>query len=57
MTPTTLLRVYDMSQGVITVETLDWTAKQVAVLSGAEEGECLKWVISVFEILQKHGLV
>ncbi|KAF8467520.1 hypothetical protein JB92DRAFT_3060262 [Gautieria morchelliformis] len=57
MTFTTLLRIHDASQGVITAQTMDWAAKQVAVPSGAEEGECLKWVMSVIGILQKHGLV
>jgi len=57
MTLTTLLKIHDVSGGVITPEQLDAAARKAVVNPGAPIGECLEWVMRVVQILHSDGFV
>lgn len=53
----TLLKIHDVSDGVITKNQLENTAKTIAVPQNDEFGECLPWALRVVESLNALGLV
>ncbi|GBE89442.1 hypothetical protein SCP_1601040 [Sparassis crispa] len=52
-----LLKIHDVSAGVITAAQLEAAACKVAVPPGSESGECLKWVLSIIQVLHAEGII
>ncbi|KAL4245084.1 hypothetical protein ABKN59_010220 [Abortiporus biennis] len=57
MTLTSLVKIRDASKGELTGDTLKALLGEVPVPEGAEEGECLNWVINAVKHLSDAGVV
>ncbi|KAF7798612.1 hypothetical protein EIP86_009834 [Pleurotus ostreatoroseus] len=54
---TTLLKLHDISDGIITKEQLEEAAASVPVPENDTFGECLPWILQVVQKLNEAGLV
>lgn len=57
MALTTLLKLRDVSDGVVTPQQLDAAAALVDAPEGGEFGECLPWVLRVVKVLWEQGFL